>query len=80
MRRIEDQRHETILRGVDGEGGFGLIVDGFVEAMRATRKEFDDTVIPMSNDPLERFEALLASGKDSPLLRFSSGMQYLKAS
>jgi predicted Zn-dependent protease len=33
----------------------------------------------MSNDPLERFEALLASGKDSPLLRFSLGMQYLRA-
>jgi predicted Zn-dependent protease len=47
--------------------------------VQATRKEFDDTVIPMSNDPLERFEALLASGKDSPLLRFSLGMQYLKA-
>jgi len=45
----------------------------------ATREEFDDTVIPMANDPLERFEALLASGKDSPLLRFSLGMQYLKA-
>ena len=33
----------------------------------------------MANDPLERFEALLASGKDSPLLRFSLGMQYLRA-
>ena len=32
----------------------------------------------MPNDPLERFEALLASGKDSPLLRFSLGMQYLR--
>jgi len=50
-----------------------------VEESAATRKEFDDTVIPMSNDPLERFEALLASGKDSALLRFSLGMQYLKA-
>lgn len=29
-------------------------------------------------DAAERFEALLASGKDSPLLRFSLGMQYLK--
>jgi predicted Zn-dependent protease len=29
-------------------------------------------------DPLERFEALLAAGKDSALLRFSLGMQYLK--
>ena len=28
-------------------------------------------------DAAERFEALLASGKDSPLLRFSLGMQYL---
>jgi len=33
----------------------------------------------MPNDPLERFEALLAAGKDSPLLRFSLGMQYLRA-
>jgi Tfp pilus assembly protein PilF len=33
----------------------------------------------MGNDPLERFEALLASGKDSALLRFSLGMQYLQA-
>ena len=33
----------------------------------------------MGNDPLERFEALLASGKDNALLRFSLGMQYLKA-
>lgn len=29
-------------------------------------------------DPAARFEALLASGKDSALLRFSLGMQYLK--
>ena len=29
-------------------------------------------------NPVERFEALLAAGKDSPLLRFSLGMQYLK--
>jgi len=28
-------------------------------------------------DATERFEALLAAGKDSPLLRFSLGMQYL---
>jgi predicted Zn-dependent protease len=28
-------------------------------------------------DPAQRFEALLASGKDSPLLRFSLGMQYV---
>jgi Tfp pilus assembly protein PilF len=30
-------------------------------------------------DPVERFEAMLASGRDSALLRFSLGMQYLKA-
>jgi Tfp pilus assembly protein PilF len=35
-----------------------------------------DTVIDM--DPAQRFEALLASGKDGALLRFSLGMQYLK--
>jgi predicted Zn-dependent protease len=28
--------------------------------------------------PVERFEALLAAGKDSALLRFSLGSQYLK--
>jgi predicted Zn-dependent protease len=28
-------------------------------------------------NPVERFEALLAAGKDSALLRFSLGMQYL---
>ena len=33
----------------------------------------------MGPDPLERFEALLASGKDSALLRFSLGMQHLRA-
>ncbi len=34
----------------------------------------------MSPDPLlARFEGLLASGKDSALLRFSLGMQHLKA-
>lgn len=38
-----------------------------------------DTVKGMRNDPLERFEALLASGKDSALLRFSLGISYLKA-
>ncbi len=36
-----------------------------------------DTVNAM--DPAQRFEALLASGKDSPLLRFSLGMQYVAA-
>ena len=30
-------------------------------------------------DPAERFEALLAAGKDGALLRFSLGMHYLKA-
>lgn len=30
-------------------------------------------------NPVERFEALLASGKDSALLRFSLGTHYLKA-
>lgn len=30
-------------------------------------------------DPVERFEALLAQGKDNALLRFSLGMHYLKA-
>lgn len=30
-------------------------------------------------DPVERFEALLAAGKDSALLRFSLGMAHLKA-
>ena len=29
-------------------------------------------------DPATRFEQLLASGKDGPLLRFSLGTQYLK--
>ena len=33
----------------------------------------------MTADPIERFEALLAAGKDSALLRFSLGMQYLKS-
>jgi Tfp pilus assembly protein PilF len=36
-----------------------------------------DTVNAM--DPAQRFEALLASGKDSALLRFSLGMHYLRA-
>jgi predicted Zn-dependent protease len=29
-------------------------------------------------EPVERFEAMLAAGRDSALLRFSLGMQYLK--
>ena len=33
----------------------------------------------MPTDPLARFEALLASGKDGALLRFGLGLQYLKA-
>jgi predicted Zn-dependent protease len=36
-----------------------------------------DTVIDMN--PAERFEALLAAGKDSALLRFSLGMHYAGA-
>jgi predicted Zn-dependent protease len=32
----------------------------------------------MPADPVERFEALLAAGKDNALLRFSLGAQYLK--
>ena len=36
-------------------------------------------MIPWAMDPVERFEAMLASGRDSPLLRFSLGMQYLKS-
>jgi predicted Zn-dependent protease len=35
-----------------------------------------DTVIVM--DAVRRFESLLASGKDSALLRFGLGMEYLK--
>lgn len=34
-------------------------------------------MIPWGVNPVERFEALLAQGKDSPLLRFSLGSQYL---
>jgi predicted Zn-dependent protease len=50
--------------------------DGGARATRAARSGHD-TVNGM--DPAERFEALLASGKDSALLRFSLGMHYLKA-
>lgn len=46
-------------------------------AGRLARAPGHDTVIAM--DPAERFEALLAAGKDSALLRFSLGMHYLKA-
>jgi Tfp pilus assembly protein PilF len=44
--------------------------------VRAARSGHD-TVNGM--DPAQRFEALLASGKDSALLRFGLGMHYLKA-
>jgi len=30
-------------------------------------------------EPVERFEAMLAAGRDTPLLRFSLGSHYLKA-
>ena len=36
-------------------------------------------MIPWAMDPVERFEAMLASGRDSALLRFSLGLHYLKA-
>jgi Tfp pilus assembly protein PilF len=36
-------------------------------------------MIPWGVNAVERFEALLAQGKDTPLLRFSLGMQYLNA-
>ena len=36
-------------------------------------------MIPWAMDPVERFEAMLASGRDSALLRFSLGLGYLKA-
>jgi predicted Zn-dependent protease len=42
---------------------------------RGVRVSRHDTVNGM--DAARRFEALLASGKDSALLRFSLGMQYL---
>jgi Tfp pilus assembly protein PilF len=32
----------------------------------------------MAPDPIERFNALLAAGKDGALLRFGLGMEYLK--
>ncbi len=38
-----------------------------------------EAMIPWAMDPVERFEAMLAAGRDSALLRFSLGMQYLKA-
>ena len=36
-------------------------------------------MIPWAVDSMERFEAMLASGRDSALLRFSLGLGYLKA-
>ncbi|HWH39068.1 MAG TPA: tetratricopeptide repeat protein [Usitatibacter sp.] len=36
-----------------------------------------DTVRPM--EPVERFEAMLAAGKDNALLRFGLGLHYAKA-
>jgi predicted Zn-dependent protease len=44
---------------------------------RRARVSGHDTVNAM--DAAQRFEALLASGKDGALLRFSLGMQYLAA-
>ena len=37
------------------------------------------TMIPWGVNPVERFEALLAQGKDSALLRFGLGSHYLGA-
>jgi predicted Zn-dependent protease len=36
-------------------------------------------MIPWAMDPVERFESMLAAGRDSALLRFSLGLHYLKA-
>jgi predicted Zn-dependent protease len=36
-------------------------------------------MIPWGMDPVERFEAMLAAGRDNALLRFSLGLHYLKA-
>ena len=36
-------------------------------------------MIPWPMDPVERFEAMLAAGRDNALLRFGLGTQYLKA-
>src|SRR5258706_12333613 len=52
--------------------------DGIFSARpRGARVSGHDTVIAM--DQAQRFEALLASGKDSALLRFGLGMHYLGA-
>jgi Tfp pilus assembly protein PilF len=50
---------------------------GNARCRERARVSSHDTVNAM--DPAQRFEALLASGKDSALLRFSLGMQYLAA-
>lgn len=36
-------------------------------------------MIPWAMDPVERFEAMLAAGRDGALLRFGLGLHYLKA-
>ena len=36
-------------------------------------------MIPWRMQPVERFEAMLAAGRDSPLLRFSLGTHYLQS-
>lgn len=36
-------------------------------------------MIPWAMEPVERFEAMLAAGRDSALLRFSLGLNYLNS-
>jgi predicted Zn-dependent protease len=55
--------------------GMGSLLGLSIARSRGARPGHD-TVIPVN--PAERFEALLASGKDGALLRFSLGMHYLK--
>jgi predicted Zn-dependent protease len=55
--------------------GMGSL-QGLSKARSRGARPGHDTVILMN--PAERFEALLASGKDGALLRFSLGMHYLK--
>jgi Flp pilus assembly protein TadD len=62
-----------IMRNIEYPPGFGECAAMRLPAARSGH----DTVNGM--DPAERFEALLASGKDGALLRFSLGMHYLKA-
>src|ERR1700680_2009780 len=66
MRNIEVSSNGG--RAVRGNGGCAGA------RVRAARPGHD-TVNGM--DPAQRFEALLASGKDSALLRFGLGMHYL---